>query len=43
VSSFVDDKVLIIENPEEYQIFMQRGRMKTRGRGFLGRILGPKD
>ena len=40
VASIVDDKILIIENPDQYRRFMKRGSKSSRGRGFLGRILG---
>jgi hypothetical protein len=37
VSSIVDDKILIIDNPKEYRTFMKKGRGNSK-RGLLSRI-----
>ena len=37
VSSIVDDKMLIIQNPDEYRTFMNKGRSKSNS-GLLSRI-----
>ena len=38
VSSIVDDKILIIENPKEYRTFMKKGRINSK-RGILSRLV----